>query len=128
MSAVPRPGAELIRLALQRAGRMRFRARGGSMQPGLRDADVVSVVPADAADLRVGDVICYETGRGRLAVHRLVGREGDCLVTRGDALSWAEHVPAERLLGKVASVERDDGRSGALGRRLRRRWSMLWHA
>ena len=102
-------GAELVRLGLLRTGRVRFRARGLSMRPFLRDGDVVSVVRADPDHLGVGDVVCYESEPGRVALHRVVDRDADHLVAKGDALAWVERVPPERVLGRLAAVERRRG-------------------
>jgi hypothetical protein len=112
---------------------VRFRAGGRSMLPTLRDGEVVTVAPASAADVAVGDVLLCATARGPLA-HRLVsvaharaaaaGAASTLRLTlRGDAsLECDAPVTAAQVRGKVVSVERD-GRSlslalrgGALGR------------
>jgi len=76
------------------------------MRPSLRDGDVVSVVRTGFEDIGVGDVVCYAPEPGRVTLHRVVGRDAVCLVTKGDALGWVERVPARRVLGKVTGVER----------------------
>jgi hypothetical protein len=110
----PRPRVEsLVSHLLRRGTPLRIRARGGSMIPFLLDGDVVVIEPAAAADVRVGDVICYEPWPGRLFVHRVVARTADGLVAKGDALTYSETVPDAALLGRVTGVER-----GARARRL----------
>lgn len=109
--------SDLLRRALRRTGRVRFRARGGSMRPSLRDGDVVSVVRADPDAIAIGDVVCFVPEPGRLSLHRVIGRDAGCLVTKGDALDWAERVPARRVLGKVAGFERPS-RLAILGERI----------
>lgn len=91
---------------LRQGGRLRIKARGGSMMPFVLDGDVALVTAAEGHELRVGDVICYETSPGRLFLHRVIARTGDRLVARGDALPVGEHVPLARLLGRVVAVER----------------------
>ena len=76
------------------------------MRPSLRDGDVVSVVRVDPLGFGVGDVICYESAPGRLSLHRVIGREADHVVTKGDALAWVERVPVGSVLGRVTAVER----------------------
>jgi hypothetical protein len=76
------------------------------MRPFLGDGDVVSVVAADSRRLDVGDVICYECPGDRLAVHRLVARDGSYLVTKGDALRWVDRVHVDHVLGLVTTIER----------------------
>ena len=127
MTPAPAPGVDLIRLALQRAGRVRFRARGGSMRPFLHDGDLVSVVASDTRHVEIGEIICYEAAPDRLIVHRLIARDGADLVTRGDALPWVDRVPAERVLGRVVRIERA-ARLVRAAHRLRRLWGRLVHA
>ena len=85
---------------------LRIKARGASMLPLLRDGDIVTVTPATPIDIRVGDVICYERPTGRLMVHRVVARAGDCLLAKGDAVGGLDTVPAAQLLGKITVIER----------------------
>jgi signal peptidase I len=92
--------------SLRRGNPLRLRARGGSMLPFLIDGDVLVVRPAAIAEIRIGDVICYEPPSGGLCLHRVIGREERGFVTRGDALAYAEIVPDAALLGVVAARER----------------------
>jgi hypothetical protein len=96
---------------------LRFRARGGSMWPFIRDGDWALVQAVGAASIRRGDVVLVHTGSGRLLVHRAVwvGREGSELIlrTQGDSLAHADPlIHATQVLGRVVAVERG-------GRRLR---------
>jgi hypothetical protein len=85
---------------------LRIKARGASMLPLLRNGDVVTVTPATSPQIRVGDVICYESLPERLMVHRVVARAGDDLLAKGDAVGSVDTVSPARLLGKVTVVER----------------------
>jgi len=76
------------------------------MLPFLRHGDVLHVRPLPAAAVRVGDVICYAPSPGRLHLHRVVARDERGFVTRGDALSYVEDVPASAVLGRVIARER----------------------
>ena len=61
--------------ALLRAGRsVTVRAGGRSMEPLLRDGDLLRVEPAEAAALAVGQVILVRRTDGHLLAHRLVAR------------------------------------------------------
>jgi ribosomal protein S18 acetylase RimI-like enzyme len=104
--------ADFVALAaevLAAGGSLRFRARGGSMTPSIRNGDIVTVEPAAAASLRVGDVaLCHEGGRA--LVHRVVGMsaEGETLRIRlaGDAGHGAEErIGPGQVLGRVVRVE-----------------------
>jgi hypothetical protein len=112
-----------VALALLREGvAIRFRASGLSMEPSIRDGDVITVAPLEAA-VRRGDVLLYRHGR-RFTAHRAIGRvRGDAtlLRVRGDAPGWEEErVAVADVLGRIVAVERE-GRKvrprGALARR-----------
>ena len=107
--------------SLRRGNTLRLRARGGSMLPFLLDGDIVEVRPAVAAEVRVGDVICYEPPPGGLCLHRVIGREERGFVTRGDALAYVDTVPDVALLGVVIARERHGRRAALDTSRARRR-------
>jgi hypothetical protein len=91
---------------LRRGERLRIKARGGSMLPFVRDGDVAHVMPSAGREIRVGDVICYETPPGGLILHRVVERDRDRFVAKGDALAFTEAIDRQHLLGRVVAVER----------------------
>lgn len=112
---------------LRRGHAVRFQVRGDSMHPVIRDDDYVHVEPI--ASLHVGDVVLALAERG-LTAHRVIGREGDMVLMRGDNAREADPpLPESRVIGRVSWVERDGKRRavrreiGALRwlRRLRRR-------
>ncbi|MGE4159779.1 MAG: S24/S26 family peptidase [Planctomycetota bacterium] len=63
----------------------RIRVKGLSMWPLYLDGEIVDMVPADASDVRVGDVVVMKLDT-HLRVHRLVNWRPDGLRTAGDAL------------------------------------------
>jgi signal peptidase I len=101
-----RPVDELAADLLRRGSPLRIKARGGSMTPFLRDGDVVLVAPTAGRGVGVGDVICYEMPPGKLFLHRLIARDRDRIVAKGDALPFIEVIDRTQLLGKVLAVER----------------------
>jgi len=105
-------GSALVKLlgaVLGKGAPVRFRAKGFSMSPFIKNEDVVTLSPLQDASPSVGDVIAFVLqGTDKLCVHRVVGRKGDCYVTKGDNSSEAdEPVPRENILGFVTRVERD---------------------
>jgi hypothetical protein len=61
---------------------------------------------APPGPIQIGDVVVFDR-HGRLVVHRVVGRTGDLLITRGDRLRYPDApVPAAAILGCVAAIER----------------------
>lgn len=102
------PGEELAGEFLKKGGRLKIKARGASMIPSLWDGDLVQVVPAGGRNIVIGDVICYKykTSPERLFLHRVMGRDGERFVTKGDALAFREVIAPHQVLGKVVAVER----------------------
>ncbi|MBN1670758.1 MAG: nucleotidyltransferase family protein [Kiritimatiellae bacterium] len=90
---------------------VRFRARGASMAPAIRDGDLITVAPVSPAAVRRGDVLLYRTGAGRLAAHRVTRRavRGGVVTftTRKDAGPRpAEQVAAAQVLGRAVACRR----------------------
>lgn len=100
------PVVEIAGELLRQGRYLKIKARGSSMVPFLLDGDVVHVTAAEGGGIGVGDVICYETSPGRLFFHRVVRRDGDGFVTKGDALAFTDLVSRGQVLGKVVAVER----------------------
>jgi hypothetical protein len=98
---------------LARDGWVEVDVRGSCMAPRIADGQRVRIVAA-----RVywpGDVLAFQSGDGRLRVHRLLGYSPGGLVTRGDHCPCHDGaVPAERVLGRVEEQVRIGDRVGAL--------------
>lgn len=99
--------AELLRAGLD----LRFRARGASMLPLIRDGDVVLVRPVDPDAVRVGDVVLCSHAPGRVVVHRVVGKlarlEGMRYTVQGDQATRPDGlIPAAQVYGRITSIER----------------------
>ena len=85
----------------------RFRARGTSMEPEIRDGDLLHVMPVVAEDLRKGDIVLFADGT-KFRAHRLivVDRVRGLFVTQGDSGSATDGVLCEqRILGKVVAKQ-----------------------
>ncbi|MDH3598188.1 MAG: signal peptidase I [Candidatus Tectomicrobia bacterium] len=108
---------------LRRGMRVRFAAKGQSMQPVIRDGEVITVTPVAVAEVKQRDILLYRTARGLIA-HRVVGIErhpgrAAAFTLRGDAANVCDApVQAEQILGKVVSVQRGARQMGMAG----------WHA
>ncbi|MFC4553854.1 signal peptidase I [Georgenia faecalis] len=81
----------------------------GSMEPLYSAGDMVVVVPVDADEIQVGDVVAFQpvSGDPTLITHRVVaeslgGEGGAMFVTRGDA-NGADDDPieAEQIMGRA---------------------------
>lgn len=105
----------LMREVLARGAALRFCAKGGSMSPFICHGDVISISPLRGRP-GLGQVVAFiDPQNERLAVHRIVGRRGECCLIQGDALARVDGlVPRANILGRVSRVERD-GRPVRLG-------------
>jgi signal peptidase I len=96
---------------------VRFRPKGHSMFPAIRDGEAVTVAPVRASEVKRGDIILYRAERGLIAhrVTRLMGEtNAPVFITRGDsATSCDAPVNAQQVLGRVICVERN-GRTHSL--------------
>jgi len=104
--------AELLRATLAKGLPVRFRAKGFSMSPFIKDGDLITLAPLTDRSPRLGDVIAFtQKGTGKLTVHRVVRIKGDTYLIKGDNTSGAEGLESkESILGLVKSLERNDMR------------------
>src|SRR4249919_1581528 len=106
--------------SLARSGRLRLRATGASMLPALRPGDELEFISASSA-VEAGDIVLWDR-EGRLVVHRVLARDGDSILTQGDALRSPDApLSMAQVLGKLESFRRngrdlDAGRAGARDR------------
>ena len=101
---------DMVKEELDKGIPMRFRAQGGSMRPFVVTGDIVTVEPTGARELRVGDVVLFQSGQ-LAVVHRMLYqyvRGGVVyLLTKGDAVPAPDQpVPQTRILGRVCAIER----------------------
>ena len=60
-----------------------FRVGSGSMEPTLNIGD--EIIVQNSEDYNVGDIITYSVGGGNYVTHRIVSKDQDVIVTKGDA-------------------------------------------
>ena len=105
--------AELSREILKRGDSIRFKARGSSMCPWIRDGDLLTIRTADARSVKPGDVILYQSLGEKCIVHRVINIEFQndrkIFITRGDASPRSqENIRSEQILGRVVEIYRGD--------------------
>ncbi|MCC6140577.1 MAG: S24/S26 family peptidase [Nitrospira sp.] len=87
---------------------MTLRVTSWSMYPALCKGDSLELGPPDP--FHAGDLIVFRTPFG-LMCHRLIARQGDCVLTKGDASSGLpEQVMISDVLGIVTAVTRGSTR------------------
>jgi signal peptidase len=103
---------------------IRFRAKGWSMRPFIRDGDFIVVSPVEYSLIKTGDVVFYLTAKNKALVHRVIKKskkDKDDRITmfiKGDAtFSTPEKTDTQNVLGKVVAVERN-GRKKRLDTKL----------
>ncbi len=106
----------LLSAVLAKGAAFRFRAKGASMAPFIRDGDVVTVSPVPGTNLRPGDVAAFTNPQtDRLVIHRIVGTADGSFLIKGDSVREGDVlVPACQVHGRVTRVERK-GRNLRLG-------------
>jgi signal peptidase I len=90
---------------------LRFKARGVSMRPMVRDGDILLVQPVEAGRIRVGDVILCSSQVDRVVIHRALRRlsspDGETFLVQGDQVVWPDGwIPQSQVYGRVAAIER----------------------
>jgi hypothetical protein len=99
---------------------VRFRVQGPSMNPVLRDGDVIEVHPVGPGDLRRGGVYLFQRP-DRLTLHRLIARNarGDAGFVADAAVDGIEWISTEAILGVAVALHRN-GRTRRLNTAFRR--------
>ena len=114
---------ELMTAVLAKGKAFRFRARGWSMSPFVKDGDILTVAPLGGRQPRTGEIVAFlHPKTGRVAVHRIVRSAAGRYLIRGDNTDMADGtLEAERIVGVVAEVVRNgktvrgvDGRAAVL--------------
>lgn len=100
---------EFLQAVLAKGASLRFKARGFSMHPFIKDGEVVSVSPVPGGRLYPGDVVAFcHPENGRLVVHRIIKKNAQGFVLRGDNCAEADGlVPAASIVGRVTEVRRN---------------------
>jgi signal peptidase I len=92
---------------LRQFGEVRLKVNGASMLPSVWPGDVVTVRRRSPAELLTGRIVLCYRDQGFVA-HRMVGRQGDRLITRGDShLREDPPFSGEEVLGEVVSILRN---------------------
>ncbi|MDY6904883.1 MAG: S24/S26 family peptidase [Thermodesulfobacteriota bacterium] len=116
--------SDLMRSMMENNAGFRFAARGHSMSPFIKDADIVTVFPKAAQQPCVGDVVAAHPPwrNDAVVIHRVVGKRGGQFKLKGDNVRCADGmVSADAIVGIVRRVERnsrDVWFAGGTGRHL----------
>jgi signal peptidase I len=104
-SGIQRLGFATTAAELAATGHACVRVASSSMRPLIWPRAVAHLVNRRADELAVGDPVVFVRGDGSVCLHRVIGRQGRVLITRGDANARSdEPLPPERVLGTVEGV------------------------
>lgn len=100
--------AALLKATLAKDSYFRFKVKGFSMSPFIKDNDVVTVSPLLDSKIDFGRTVAFVHPKTeRLAIHRIVDKIGDYYLIKGDCVFNADGlIPRENILGVVTKIER----------------------
>lgn len=99
---------ELLKVTLERRLPFRFKVKGFSMTPFIKDGDVVTIYPLSNATVTLGMCVAFISESGRLAIHRIIGRRAGLYIIKGDNSSMIDgYFTQENILGYVSVIERN---------------------
>jgi ribosomal protein S18 acetylase RimI-like enzyme len=98
---------ELTRSMLMRGKAFRFTAHGYSMEPFIRNGDVITISPLGSPPL-LGEVVAFiNPDNHRLTVHRIVAHAPQGHIIKGDNVPASDGVITDQhVLGRVTHIER----------------------
>ena len=87
----------------------RFKARGSSMSPFIKDGDVLTICPTQQSDIKNGTIVVYyHKILNRIIIHRIVGKQNSYYAVKGDnTVGTADLVYEADILGRVSGVRRN---------------------
>ena len=100
---------ELLRAVLDKGAPFRFRAKGFSMSPFIKDDDIITVSPLTDDSIRSGDIVAFiRPEMKKLIIHRVIGKKGEYFHIKGDNIpDTDELIPETNILGRLTRVERN---------------------
>ena len=102
--------ARLLKAVIERGKPFKFKARGWSMSPFIRDGDILTLSPVSSLFPQKGDVLgALDPGTDKLLVHRLVGMKNGKYQIKGDSAERKDvrAFGVNRICGQVTRVERN---------------------
>jgi signal peptidase I len=125
---------ELLTAVHEKGGSFRFRAKGFSMSPFIKNGDVITISPISGLEISTGVVVAFQKPQtGDFIIHRVIKKRGSFYIIKGD--NWYEVdglIERSNILGCVTRVERN-GRKLFFGLGLERyiiaflaRYRLLW--
>lgn len=84
---------------------IKFKARGSSMRPYIKDGDIVEVEPVNHSQIKKGDILLFRGDLERLYLHRILKTKGNEFVLKGDSSKTVDGVIGpEKIIGRLISI------------------------
>lgn len=101
---------KIMKAVLQKECSFRFRAKGCSMHPFIKDGDMVTITLLKNKNPRCGDIVAFVCSQSqKLNIHRIVDIWKGRFHIKGDnACKTDGLIPSENIIGFVTRVERAD--------------------
>ncbi len=103
---------ELIKTVLEKKSCMKLRAEGYSMNPFIKNGDILTISSVAIGGVKLGDIVAFKLPEtNSLAIHRIIKIAGNSCLIRGDCCSEPDgFIPKKDILGSVSRIERIGGR------------------
>ncbi|MBT2679808.1 S24/S26 family peptidase [Bacillus sp. ISL-35] len=96
-----------LKVAIEKDGFLELPADGNSMFPLIQRGDVCRFNPCSPGSLVKGDIILFHTDQGQLIAHRLISKEANKYLFKGDT-NLGSDLPAtpEQIIGKLTTIKK----------------------
>lgn len=87
-----------------------LRVKGRSMLPFLRETDIITLIPVDKDNLKVGDIVLFRY-RKKYFLHRIIRKKNENIVLQGDAIKeHFERTTTKWVIAILQKVQRKNGK------------------
>lgn len=102
---------KLLEAVIDKRAAFRFKAKGFSMSPFIKDGDIITVSPLSGPP-KLGDVVAIIYPEiEKLFVHRVAGKRKNLYLIKGDNTCKIDgFIPDKNIIGRVTKVERSGKR------------------
>lgn len=98
----------VITEVLENDSKVTLTASGSSMEPLIRDGKDNIVLKKPSGKIRVGDIVFYKRSNGKLVLHRIIGKDEDGFILRGDNQWSKEHgISESQVIAVLDSIEKN---------------------
>ena len=91
-----------LRFMMEKKGELELTAWGDSMLPVIRPKDIVTLERREK--YAVGDVLVFQYNDTDLIMHRLLDKDGDSLICKGDNSFRMERLCGNQVIGRVCRI------------------------